>query len=250
MTALLELKGVTKKFRGLEALSNINLSLEPGEIVGLIGPNGAGKTTLVNVITGVHAADAGSITFNGAPITHMRRDRIARLGVARTFQVVQPFPAMTVLENVTAAALFGGGAASIAGARDAAAGHLAFCGLGDQAGKPAANLTLAGRKRLELAKSLALRPKLLMLDEVNAGLNPAEIDAALELITQIAAQGTTILLIEHLMKVVTRTARRLVVLHHGKLIADGPVASVLTDETVVEAYLGRRYAERMAGAGI
>ncbi|MGV2980495.1 ABC transporter ATP-binding protein [Camelimonas sp. ID_303_24] len=250
MTALLELKGVTKKFRGLEALSNINLSLEPGEIVGLIGPNGAGKTTLVNVITGVHAADAGSITFNGAPITHMRRDRIARLGVARTFQVVQPFPAMTVLENVTAAALFGGGAASIAGARDAAAGYLAFCGLGDQAGKPAANLTLAGRKRLELAKSLALRPKLLMLDEVNAGLNPAEIDAALELITQIAAQGTTILLIEHLMKVVTRTARRLVVLHHGKLIADGPVASVLTDETVVEAYLGRRYAERMAGAGI
>ncbi|GHE66256.1 ABC transporter ATP-binding protein [Camelimonas fluminis] len=250
MTALLELKGVTKRFRGLEALSDINLSLKSGEIVGLIGPNGAGKTTLVNVITGVHTADAGSITFNGAPIAHMRRDRIARLGVARTFQVVQPFPAMTVLENVTAAALFGGGAASIAEARDAAAHHLAFCGLTDQAGKPAANLTLAGRKRLELAKSLALRPKLLMLDEVNAGLNPAEVDAALELITRIAAQGATILLIEHLMKVVTRTARRLVVLHHGKLIADGPVASVLSDETVVEAYLGRRYAERMAGAGI
>lgn len=250
MTALLELKGVSKRFRGLQALSDINLSLRVGEIVGLIGPNGAGKTTLVNVITGVHRADSGSIAFNGAPITGMRPDRIARLGVARTFQVVQPFPAMTVLENVAAAALFGGGAASIAEAQDAAAQHLAFCNLTDQAGKLASALTLAGRKRLELAKSLALRPKLLMLDEVNAGLNPAEVDAALELIAKIAAQGTTIFLIEHLMKVVTRTAQRLVVLHHGKLIADGPVAQVMADETVVEAYLGRRYAERMAGAGI
>ena len=250
MTALLELKGVTKRFRGLEALSNIDLSLAQGEIIGVIGPNGAGKTTLVNVITGVHAADAGTIRFDGSRIAGMRRDRIARLGIARTFQIVQPFPAMTVLENVAAAALFGGKAASIAEARDAAAGHLAFCGLADQAGKEAATLTLAGRKRLELAKSLALRPRLLMLDEVNAGLNPAEIDAALDLIRQIAARGTTILLIEHLMKVVTRTARRLVVLHHGKLIADGSVADVLADETVVEAYLGRRYAERMAGAGI
>lgn len=250
MTALLELKGVTKRFRGLEALSDINLSLKTGEIVGLIGPNGAGKTTLVNVITGVHTADAGTITFNGVPITGMRPDRIARLGMARTFQVVQPFPAMTVLENVTAAALFGGGEASIAEARDAAAYHLEFCGLAEQMGKQAATLTLAGRKRLELAKSLALRPKLLMLDEVNAGLNTAEIDAALGLIARIAAQGTTIFLIEHLMKVVTKTAQRLVVLHHGKLIADGSLAEVMEDETVIEAYLGRRYAERMAGAGI
>lgn len=247
---LLELKGVSKRFRGLEALSNINLTLKTGEIVGLIGPNGAGKTTLVNVITGVHAADGGSIVFNGAPITRMRPDRIARLGVARTFQVVQPFPAMTVLENVAAAALFGGGAASIAEARDAAAHHLDFCNLADQSDKLAGALTLAGRKRLELAKSLALKPKLLMLDEVNAGLNPAEVDIALELIAKIAAQGATIFLIEHLMKVVTRTARRLIVLHHGKLIADGSVADVMTDETVIEAYLGRRYAERMAGAGI
>ncbi|GGE43447.1 ABC transporter ATP-binding protein [Agaricicola taiwanensis] len=250
MRPLLEITGVTKRFRGLVALDNINLALAPGEIVGLIGPNGAGKTTLVNVITGVHKADEGDITFSGRSIKRERPDRIARLGIARTFQVVQPFPAMTVLENVTAAALFAGGAASIAEARDAAAHHLEFCGLADQAGKPASALTLAGRKRLELAKSLALRPKLLMLDEVNAGLNPAEIDNALELIASIANRGITIFLIEHLMKVVTRTAQRVIVLHHGRLIADGPVAQVLSDETVVEAYLGRRFAERMAGAGI
>lgn len=250
MTPLLELSGVTKRFRGLVALSDISLTLRPGEIVGLIGPNGAGKTTLVNVITGVHKADAGEIQFAGQSIIRARPDRIARLGIARTFQVVQPFPAMTVLENVTAAALFAGGAGSIAQARDAAAEHLDFCGLTSQAHKPAAALTLAGRKRLELAKSLALQPKLLMLDEVNAGLNPAEIDAALELIAAIAARGITIFLIEHLMKVVTRTAQRLVVLHHGALIADGPVAQVMADEMVIEAYLGRRYAERMAGAGI
>ncbi len=250
MTPLLELSHVTKRFRGLVALSDISLTLKSGEIVGLIGPNGAGKTTLVNVITGVHKSDTGHIQFAGKSITRERPDRIARLGIARTFQVVQPFPAMTVLENVTAAALFAGGAGSITQARDSAAEHLEFCGLISQAHKPAAALTLAGRKRLELAKSLALQPKLLMLDEVNAGLNPAEIDAALELIAAIAARGITIFLIEHLMKVVTRTAQRLVVLHHGALIADGPVAQVMADEMVIEAYLGRRYAQRMAGAGI
>lgn len=250
MNPLLELKGVTKRFRGLVALSDVTLSLQPGEIVGLIGPNGAGKTTLVNVISGVHKVDAGEILFDGHPTTRRRPDQLARLGIARTFQVVQPFPAMTVLENVTAAALFAGGAGSIPEARDAAAHHLEFCGLTQQAAKPASALTLAGRKRLELAKSLALQPKLLMLDEVNAGLNPAEIDAALELVANIASRGITILLIEHLMKVVTRTAQRLIVLHHGRLIADGSVSSVMADELVVEAYLGRRYAERMAGAGI
>jgi ABC-type branched-subunit amino acid transport system ATPase component len=250
MTELLEISGLTKRFRGLVALDDINLTLAPGEIVGLIGPNGAGKTTLVNVITGVHKADAGEIRFAGRSIAGERPDRIARLGIARTFQVVQPFPAMTVLENVMAAALFAGGEPSIAAARHAAAEHLEFCGLADQSGKLASALTLAGRKRLELAKSLALKPRLLMLDEVNAGLNPAEIDHALELIAAIAARGITIFLIEHLMKVVTRTAQRVIVLHHGRLIADGPSAKVMSDETVVEAYLGRRFAERMAGGGI
>jgi ABC-type branched-subunit amino acid transport system ATPase component len=250
MTELLEITGLTKRFRGLVALDDITLTLAPGEIVGLIGPNGAGKTTLVNVITGVHKADAGEIRFAGRSIVRERPDRIARLGIARTFQVVQPFPAMTVLENVMAAALFAGGEPSIAAARHAAAEHLEFCGLAGQSGKLASALTLAGRKRLELAKSLALKPRLLMLDEVNAGLNPAEIDHALELIAAIAARGITIFLIEHLMKVVTRTAQRVIVLHHGRLIADGPSAKVMSDETVVEAYLGRRFAERMAGGGI
>ncbi|WP_028602956.1 ABC transporter ATP-binding protein [Ottowia thiooxydans] len=246
MTALLEVRGVSKRFRGLLALDDVSLSLKAGEIIGVIGPNGAGKTTLVNVMTGVHRADAGAVLFGDREITRQRPDQIARLGIARTFQVVQPFPAMTVLENVTAAALFAGGAGTIARAREAAAEQLEFCGLASQSHKPAATLTLAGRKRLELAKSLALRPKVLLLDEVNAGLNPAEIDHALELIAAIAARGITVLLIEHLMKVVTRTAQRLVVLHHGRLLADGPVAEVLADEAVVEAYLGRRYAQRLA----
>jgi ABC-type branched-subunit amino acid transport system ATPase component len=247
---LLSIEHLGKRFRGLQALDDVTLELKQGEVVGLIGPNGAGKTTLINVITGVHKPSAGTIHFRGESIAGMRPDRIARRGIARTFQIVQPFPAMTVLENVAAAALFAGGETSLAAARGKAAEHLHFCGLSAQADKPAASLTLAGRKRLELAKSLALNPTLLLLDEVNAGLNTAEIDHALELILSIAARGVTVLLIEHLMKVVTRAASRIVVLHHGRLIADGATREVMADEAVVEAYLGRRYAARLAGAGI
>ena len=168
---LLALDNVSKNFGGNHAVSNVSFALKEGEIVGLIGPNGAGKTTLVNLITGVQRPSAGRIRFGGIDVTDQRPYQAARRGLARTFQIVQPFPAMTVLENVTAGALFGGAQTSRAEATEAARGHLEFVGLAAFADRPASALTLAGRKRLELAKSLAMRPKLLMLDEVNAGLN-------------------------------------------------------------------------------
>jgi ABC-type branched-subunit amino acid transport system ATPase component len=242
MSALLELKGVSRRFGGLRALNSVSLTLRPGEIVGLIGPNGAGKTTLVNVVSGVHRPSAGEVWFEGARIDRLPPNRISRRGVARTFQIVQPFPRMTVLDNVAAGALFAGGADSIRAARERAEESLAFTGLTPLAGRPAASLTLAGRKRLEMAKSLAMNPKLVMLDEVNAGLNPVEIDHALELIAAVARRGVTILLIEHLMKVVLKASTRVVVLHHGELIADDSPEEVLRDPRVVEAYLGSKFA--------
>ena len=229
MSALLELEAVTRAFRGLRAVDGVSLSISEGEIVGLIGPNGAGKTTLVNVVTGVHPASAGRVRFRGEDITRLKPNRIAHRGIGRTFQIVQPFPRMTVAENIAAGALFAGGVRSLDRA-DARARELAQrVGLGDLADRPAETLTLARRKRLELAKGLAMAPKLLFLDEVNAGLNATEIDEALALIRSIAAQGVTIVVIEHLMKVVLSISTRIVVLHHGQLIADGAPETVMRD---------------------
>ncbi len=250
MTSLLALTDVSRKFGGLLALDGVTLSLTEGEIIGLIGPNGAGKTTFVNVVTGVLKPTSGSVEFRGRRIDRLRPDMIARAGIARTFQIVQPFPRLTVRENVAAAALFAGGIETQPDATKAADAHLAFCGLAREANKVAGSLSLAGRKRLELAKSLAAQPKLLLLDEVNAGLNASEIDDALRLIAAIASRGITVLLIEHLMKVVSRSCSRLAVLHQGRLIADGPTQSVMRDKNVIEAYLGRRYAEAQKGTGI
>ena len=248
MRALLRLESLSRRFGGLKALQDVSLSIGQGEILGLIGPNGAGKTTLVNVVTGVHPATGGRVVFEGRDITRRRPFQVARLGMARTFQVVQPFPELSALDNVAAAALFSQPGMTPARARDAAAEVLAFVGLAKLADKPAASLTLAMRKRLELGKALAMRPRMLFLDEVNAGLNSAEVEHAMALIRQLAAQGITIVMIEHLMKVVMSVCHRLVVLQNGALVADGTPQAVVSNPRVVEAYLGQRYAKSAAGA--
>jgi branched-chain amino acid transport system ATP-binding protein len=244
VTALLTLDRVTRRFGGLNAVDTVSFSVDKGEIVGLIGPNGAGKTTLINIITGVQPATEGRVLFEGTDVTRAKRHQIAQRGIARTFQIVQPFPRMTVAENVAAGALFCGHARSVHEAQKIAHEHLAFTGLVDVAERPAASLTLARRKRLELAKGLAMRPRLLMLDEVNAGLNQTEVDDALAIIRKIAERGVTIIVIEHLMKVVMSISHRLLVLHHGQLIAQGSPREVVDDERVIEAYLGTKYARQ------
>jgi branched-chain amino acid transport system ATP-binding protein len=243
---LLRVEGVTKRFGGVVAVQDVTFDVFPGEIVGLIGPNGAGKTTLINLITGTEKPTRGAIQFRGAPIHRLKPYRIGRLGVARTFQVVRPFANLTVLQNVAVGAMFGA-----AGARRTARAALrradevlAFVHLQARRDDPAESLPIGGRKRLELAKALAMDPQLLLLDEVMAGLRGAEIDEAMDLIRAINAQGITVLVIEHVMRVITGICRRVVVLDYGEQIAEGTPAEVTRSPAVIQAYLGRRYAER------
>ncbi|MBI3827119.1 MAG: ABC transporter ATP-binding protein [Candidatus Rokubacteria bacterium] len=236
MSDLLRVRGLTKRFGGLVAVNRLDLDVGAGEIVGLIGPNGAGKTTAFHVISGFHVPSAGEIVFKGASVVGQKPHAICRRGLARTFQIVQPFAGLTALENVMIGAFNRTG--DVAEGRAHAREVLDFVGLGSHRDAPARTLTLADRKRLEMARALATQPELLLLDEVMSGLNPTEIDQIVGLLRTIHARGVAILLIEHVMRAVMALSHRLVVLHHGEKIAQGPPGEVARDRRVIDAYLG------------
>lgn len=246
MEILLKGENISKYFGGLAALSDLTFQIERGEIVGLIGPNGAGKTTLVNVVTAVYPASKGKIQFREADITHAKPYQVGRMGIARTFQIVKPFSRMTVKENVLIGALFGksGMKRTTQEALKKAEEVLEFIGLGDKRDFPVEETTIPDRKRLELAKALAMEPDLLFLDEVMAGLRPKEMEDVMALIKELNRNGITILLIEHVMKAIMGISHRVVVLHEGRLIAGGTPEEISGDEKVIRAYLGSRYAKR------
>jgi len=237
--SLLVARGLSKRFGGLHAVAGLDLAVAPGEMLGLIGPNGAGKTTVFNLLSGFLTADAGDVRFNGRSIVGLAPHAICRLGLARTFQIVRPFPRMTVLENVRVGALARHPRApeALAQARDV----VARVGLAARERVAASALTLAERKRLELARALATGPSLLLLDEVMAGLNPTEIETIIRLIRGIHESGVSILLIEHNMRAVMALSHRIVVLSFGERIAEGTPAEIASHPRVVEAYLGEEY---------
>jgi branched-chain amino acid transport system permease protein len=236
--ALLEIRDLDKAFEGVQALRRVTLDVREGEVLGLLGPNGSGKSTLINVVSGHYRPDAGGIVFRGREIAGIPAHRIARSGIARTYQIPRPFRELTVRDNVTLAAMFGGATLSRPAAEREAARWLEFTELDAKADALPDALNLHQRKFLELARALAMRPQLVLLDEVLSGLNPAEVDSAVLLIQDIRRQGATIVLVEHVMRAVLALADRIVVLNHGEVIAAGAPAAVMREPAVVTAYLG------------
>ena len=237
MTPLLEVQHISKAFRGLQAVSNVSLSVETNIIIALIGPNGAGKTTLFNLISGATASDGGRILFDGNRIDGLRPDQICELGIARTFQIVKPFSALTVLDNVIIGALKGN--QRLAEARRRADSVLEHLGLAAKRHLPASALTLPDRKRLEVARAIATRPKLLLLDEAMAGLHPTECAPMIKFLRELNRRdGVTILLIEHVMRAVMALAQSVVVLHQGEVVARGAPEQIVREPAVLECYLG------------
>lgn len=233
---ILVIDGLTKRFGGLTAVSDVDLTVFPNEIVGLIGPNGAGKTTLFSLISGFLRPDSGHIRFEGEDITGMRPHKIARRGLVRTFQLVQPFPGISALENVMIGSFTRESVPELV--REEARAILKRVGLGAKTDALAGGINIAESKRLEVARALATRPRLLLLDEVMAGLNPTEISQMIELVRQLAAEEVTVVLIEHVMRAVMTVCSRILVLHHGSKIAEGSPGEIAEDRRVVEAYLG------------
>ena len=233
---LLEVAGLTKVYSGLHAVKNVSFSVEEKSVTALIGPNGAGKTTCFNLIAGATSCSAGSVRFAGQDITGLQPEQACQHGIARTFQIVRPLAGMSVLENVVVGALMR--EKTVPAAERRAMGVLERIGLGAKAHAPASALALPERKLLELAKALATQPRLLMLDEVMAGLRPAEADQITQVLRELTADGLTILLIEHVMRVVMAVAQSIVVLHHGEKIAEGTPATIANDPAVIACYFG------------
>lgn len=238
MSAVLEAHSLSKSFQSLRVIEDVSLQLVPGEILGLVGPNGSGKTTLINLLSGYLRADGGTITLDGHVTHELPTHRVASLGLARTFQIPRPFQGMSVLDNVKVGAYFGRASGGVDVDREALAA-LDVVGLGAYAERPVSVLTLHQRKFLEIARALACRPHVLLLDEMLAGLNPTEIDAAIHLIRGLTADGTAILLVEHIMRAVVSLCSRVTVLSAGVMIAEGRPDVCLRDPAVIEAYLGR-----------
>jgi branched-chain amino acid transport system permease protein len=239
---LLEVQNLSKAFKGVQALDGVSLQIHEGEILGLLGPNGSGKSTFINVVSGHYPASGGRILFDGRDLTGLPAHRIANAGIARTYQIPRPFAHMNVLQNVALVAMFGGAALSQKQATREAWTWLEFTGLEARADSLPDDLNLHQRKFLELARALAARPRLVLLDEVLSGLTPGEIDSAVTLIRKIRERGATIVFVEHVMHAVMALTDRIAVLNHGKLIAQGPAAQVMNDADVVRAYLGQRHA--------
>ncbi|MFI5889976.1 ATP-binding cassette domain-containing protein [Actinoplanes sp. NPDC051513] len=237
---LVECRGVAKRFGGVHALDDVTLDIREGELIGLVGPNGSGKTTLINLLSGTYRPSGGEIRIGGAGTTRLAPHEIAHVGLARTYQIPKPFASMTVRDNVATAIMFGRRAHSLRDARPLAEKHLATVSLGHLADAYPMNLTLHQRQLLEMARAIAAEPKVLLLDEALAGLNPAEVDNAVQVVRRIHAGGITIVIVEHLLRVLNQLATRIVVLDRGTVLADGEPRAVMSDPAVVKAYLGRQ----------